>query len=364
MKISDIPEIYRDRKVLITGHTGFKGSWLSIWLNDIGAKVAGYSLEPNTKPNNYELCHLNEKIDSNIGDLRDESSLRKALKKNRPEIIFHLAAQPIVRLSYDEPKMTYETNIMGLINLFEAARETESVRAIVVITSDKCYENKEWEWGYRETDELGGYDPYSSSKACAEIVTKSYRRSFFNLPNRNVLVASTRAGNVIGGGDWSPDRIIPDIMRAIQDNQILELRFPNAERPWQHVLEPLAGYLKLGAYLLSERESFQGAWNFGPAPSEVLTVEELVKCAYKCWGLDVNYRINNTNSDLHESNYLQLDSSKAYRKLKWKAILSVREAVCFTIDWYKHYYENRSDAFELCQSQINKYNELAKTQNL
>jgi CDP-glucose 4,6-dehydratase len=284
-------------------------------------------------------------------------------QKEQPEIVFHLAAQPIVRLSYKEPTKTYETNLMGAVNLLEAVRLTNSVKVVVVITSDKCYENKEWVWGYRETDELGGHDPYSSSKACVEIITASYRRSYFNSSERKIYLATARAGNVIGGGDWSEDRIVPDLIKAIDRNETLELRNPKAVRPWQHVLEPLAGYLKLAALLTAGPDAYEGAWNFGPMSAEVISVEELIQHARSCWGNDLNYQINSTWNSWHETHYLQLDSSKAFRLLNWKTILNPYQAVELTIDWYKAYYQSGSAAYELCLEQIKNYTALVQARN-
>ena len=271
--------VYKGKKVLVTGHTGFKGSWLSLWLIKLGAKVIGYALEPPTNSNHFELLNLD--MVSIIGDIRDRDRLNAIFKKYKPEVVFHLAAQPLVRYSYINPVETFETNVMGTINVFEACRITESVKAIVNITSDKCYENKEWIWGYRESDPLGGYDPYSASKGCAELVTSSYRKSFFNPEDyskkHNTLLASARSGNVIGGGDWGKDRLIPDIVRAISKNEKLYIRNPKATRPWQHVLEPLSGYLFLGQMLLEGKTEFADAWNFGPNEGCHTDVETVVK---------------------------------------------------------------------------------------
>ena len=271
--------IYNNKTVLVTGHTGFKGSWLCFWLIQMGAKVIGYSLEPPTSPNHFELLNLD--MVSVIGDIRDSNRLNAVFAQYQPEIVFHLAAQPLVRLSYKEPVETFETNVIGTLKVFEACRNTKSVRAIVNITSDKCYENKEWVWGYRENDPMGGYDPYSASKGCAELVTSSYRNSFFNVneygKSHNVLLASCRAGNVIGGGDWAKDRLMTDIMVAVSEGKKVVIRNPRATMPWQHVLEPLSGYLMLGQKLLEGKKEFAQAWNFGPGEQGAITVKEVVE---------------------------------------------------------------------------------------
>jgi CDP-glucose 4,6-dehydratase len=271
--------IYNNKTVLVTGHTGFKGSWLCFWLIQMGAKVIGYSLEPPTSPNHFELLNLD--MVSVIGDIRDSDKLNAVFAQYQPEIVFHLAAQPLVRLSYKEPVETFETNVIGTLKVFEACRNTKSVRAIVNITSDKCYENKEWVWGYRENDPMGGYDPYSASKGCAELVTSSYRNSFFNVneygKSHNVLLASCRAGNVIGGGDWAKDRLMTDIMVAVSEGKKVVIRNPRATMPWQHVLEPLSGYLMLGQKLFEGKKEFAQAWNFGPGEQGAITVKEVVE---------------------------------------------------------------------------------------
>ena len=271
--------IYNNKTVLVTGHTGFKGSWLCFWLIQMGAKVIGYSLEPPTSPNHFELLNLD--MVSVIGDIRDSDKLNAVFAQYQPEIVFHLAAQPLVRLSYKEPVETFETNVIGTLKVFEACRSTKSVRAIVNITSDKCYQNKEWVWGYRENDPMGGYDPYSASKGCAELVTSSYRNSFFNVneygKSHNVLLASCRAGNVIGGGDWAKDRLMTDIMVAVSEGKKVVIRNPRATMPWQHVLEPLSGYLMLGQKLFEGKKEFAQAWNFGPGEQGAITVKEVVE---------------------------------------------------------------------------------------
>ncbi len=334
---------YKNKKVLITGHTGFKGSWLSLWLTKLGAKILGYALDPPTDPNHISLLNLD--IKSVIGDIRDLQKLNNAINRFKPEIIFHMAAQPLVRPSYKDPVETFETNVMGTINLYEACRKTDSVKAIINITSDKCYENKEWVWGYRENDPMGGYDPYSASKGCSEIVTSSYRNSFFNLDrygkDHNVLLASVRAGNVAGGGDWSEDRLIPDIMKAVSTGQKVIIRSPHATRPWQHVLEPLSGYLHLGQKLIEKNKNFAEAWNFGPSDEGSITVGEVVNAMKSYWG-KIDYTAKSNENNLHEANLLKLDCSKANTRLKWKGIWNSDTTFQKTANWYKEYYENNS----------------------
>ena len=334
--------IYKDKTALVTGHTGFKGSWLSLWLQELGANVVGYALDPPTQPNHFELLNLD--IVSIIADILDKAKIENVVRKYRPEIVFHLAAQPLVRDSYIIPHETYETNIMGTVNLFEAVRKSESVRAILNITSDKCYENREWVWGYRENDPMGGYDPYSSSKGCSELITSSYRSSFFNNDaygkSHQVLVASCRAGNVIGGGDWAKDRLIPDVVKAAAKGNTVPVRNPHATRPWQHVLDPLYGYLLLGQKLLEGKAEFEEAWNFGPNDDNVLTVESLLMLCNQYWN-DIKYRVENENNQLHEASLLKLDVSKAKSKLQLKSVWSSEKAIEKTIKWYKNFYKNK-----------------------
>ncbi len=340
--------IYKNKEVLVTGHTGFKGSWLSLWLTELGARVIGYSLEPPTEPNLFESISLEDKIIHVIGDVRDEEHLTSIFEKHQPEFVFHLAAQPLVRLSYKEPRLTYETNVMGTVNVLEAVRKTRSVRVCIIITSDKCYENREWVYGYRETDPVGGYDPYSSSKGCVELVTSAYRRSFFSDYGKthNVALSSVRAGNVIGGGDWGEDRIIPDCMRAFSEGKRIMLRSPSAVRPWQYVLEPLSGYLLLGALMYKDGTSYSAPWNFGPNVERMTTVEELVNLAIEYWGGGA-YTIDTANHP-HEVNLLRLDASKAHALLGWKPVYNVYEAAERTVSWYKKFYAGISRE-ELCQ---------------
>ena len=333
--------IYKDKVVLVTGHTGFKGSWLVYWLKEMGANVVGYSLEAPTTPNHIDLLDLD--IVSIIGDIRDQQKLDETFTTYNPDIVFHLAAQPLVRLSYDEPVETYETNVMGTLKVLEACRKTYSVKVIVNITSDKAYENKEWIWGYRENDPMGGYDPYSSSKGCAELLASSYRNSYFNLNDygtkHNTLLASCRAGNVIGGGDWAKDRLITDIMVAVSKGEKVKIRNPYATRPWQHVLEPLSGYLHVGQKLLEGKKEFAEGWNFGPSDEGSISVEEVVKYIQKYWD-KIDYELNLSEEHPHEANLLKLDCSKAHIKLKWIDVWDSQKTFEMMTNWYRFYYEN------------------------
>lgn len=338
--------IYNNKTVFVTGHTGFKGSWLTYWLKSMGAKVVGYSLQAPTEPSHIELLNLD--IVSIIGDIRDLDKLNLALATHKPDIVFHLAAQPLVRLSYDNPIETYETNVMGTLKVFEACR-THKVKAIVNITSDKAYENREWVWGYRENDPMGGYDPYSSSKGCADLLANSYRNSYFNpkeyKKSHNTLLASCRAGNVIGGGDWAQDRLMTDIMLSVSKGKKVSIRNPNATRPWQHVLEPLSGYLAIGQKLLEEKVQFGEAWNFGPSDEGSITVEEVVNNVKQHWD-KIDYEITRDPHQLHEANLLKLDCSKAHIHLKWKDVWDSATTFEKTVKWYKAFYENGSTLTE------------------
>ena len=333
--------IYRNMRVLITGHTGFKGSWLALWCTQMGAKVIGYSLQPPTKPNHFHL--LDMEMDSIIGDIRDVVTVKQVFKDQQPDIVFHLAAQPIVRISYKEPVETFTTNVMGTINILEASRESSTVRAVVNVTSDKCYENREWPWGYREIDALGGFDPYSTSKGCSELITSCWRNSFFNLKGysviHNVLLASGRAGNVIGGGDWALDRLIPDIMRAINQDEKVMIRNPHATRPWQHVLEPLSGYLLLGQKLLAGQKEFAESWNFGPSENDQVTVGEIVELVKEAWPKTA-YSVRTIPDNPHEAGRLRLDCTKARTRLHWSPVWSGNMAVEKTVRWYRTFYES------------------------
>lgn len=329
--------IYRDKRVFITGHNGFKGSWLVLWLTRMGAIVKGYSLSPPTIPNHWELLGL--EIESVYGDIRDNNKLENEILNFQPDIVFHLAAQAIVRYSYEHPVETYETNAIGTLKLFEACRKAKSVRAVINVTSDKCYENKEWVYGYRENDAMGGYDPYSSSKGCSELVTAAYRNSYWNLDkydvDHEVLLASCRAGNVIGGGDWGPDRLIPDIVKAISKGEIVQIRSPHASRPWQHVLDPLSGYLLVGQKLLEKNKSVAKSWNFGPSDDGCLYVKDVIEIMQKLWPeLKVNY---DNSSQLHEARMLKLDCSQAHMELKWKGVWGRDRLFINTVNWYRDY---------------------------
>lgn len=350
-------EIYKDKKVFLTGHTGFKGSWLAIWLTQLGAKVCGYSLAPNTKPSMFEELGVSQKIEKSvIGDILDEEKLAKTMNEFQPDIVFHLAAQPLVRLSYHEPVMTYKTNVIGSLNVLEAARHCKSVKAFVNVTTDKCYENKEINRGYREDEPMGGYDMYSSSKGCVEIMSSSFRRSFLQ-EDGTYAMATARAGNVIGGGDWAQDRLIPDCVRFINSNQKIEIRNPVAVRPWQHVLEPLSGYLLLGEKLLKDGKVFADGFNFGPEEESVLTVAEVAKRVVEDYGR--GEVVVGPKSSLHEAGLLMLNIDKAKKVLGWCPTYNAGQAISNTVEWYKRFY-NREDMYEFTLKQIKNYEENIK----
>ena len=346
--------VYNGKTVLVTGHTGFKGSWLSIWLNMMGAKVVGYSLDPYSERGNFEACHLHDRLLADIrGDTRDYEKLNQTIKQYRPEIIFHLAAQALVRKAYAHPKETYETNLMGSLNIMEAVRENDCVKTVVMITSDKCYENVEQIWGYKETDRMGGYDPYSSSKGCTELMISSYRNSYFNpkdYAKHGKAVASVRAGNVIGGGDWSADRLIPDCIRFIEAGKDIEIRNPIATRPWEHVLEPLSGYLRVGEKLIEDPVKYATSFNFGPHISANKTVWEVVSRLVGYYGKGRVVDVSNP-ADLHENTLLNLDVTKAYVMLGWEARWNLQEAIEKTVDWYKEALLTY-DMYDFCVQQI------------
>jgi CDP-glucose 4,6-dehydratase len=328
---------YGGRRVFVTGHTGFKGSWLCLWLEHLGARVTGYALAPSTEPSHYALLDL--ALDSVIADLKDGPALHAALEAAQPEIVFHLAAQPIVLRSYEDPLETFETNVLGTARLLEACRHVESVQAVIVVTTDKCYENREWIYGYREDDRLGGHDPYSASKAAAELVTASFRRSFFETPQGSrARVATARAGNVIGGGDWTEHRLVPDVMRAASESRPVRIRNPGSSRPWQHVLEPLSGYLTLGAELLAGRQELATAWNFGPGLDSNLTTAELFALMQRSWP-EIRCELAPQEQAPHEAGLLMLDSTKARRELGWRPTWNLETTLHETVRWYRTFYE-------------------------
>jgi CDP-glucose 4,6-dehydratase len=350
-------DFYKNRTVLVTGETGFKGSWLAIWLKHLGAKVVGYSIDPPSQPSNFEVCRLADKITHIQGDIRDYERLYSVVQDFRPEVVFHLAAQPLVRLSFDKTRYTFDANIMGTVNALEAARLTDSVRSVVAISSDKCYQNIGTEAGYRETDPLGGYDPYSASKACAELAIAVYRDARFQkaaTPQSDISIASTRAGNVIGGGDWADDRIVPDTVRAIASNSDIVVRSPDSVRPWQHVLEPLSAYLWLGALLTKDRQ-YCTSWNIGPDENVVPTVEHVVKGILHRWPGNTRLVVERDQS-FRESKLLRLDCSKAHQELRWRAAWGIDRTLDAIVAWYKHYY-NRDfeDMYAFTTQQIEEY---------
>ena len=348
------------RKVFITGHTGFKGGWLSLWLQQLGAEVYGYALNPPTQPCLFQAASVARGMQSEIGDICDLPGMQRAIHSFRPEIVFHLAAQSLVRASYEDPVGTYATNVVGTANVLEAIRTCDSIRAVVAITTDKCYENKEWIWPYRENDRLGGHDPYSSSKACAEMVVASYRDSFFSGDRdtrHGVALASARAGNVIGGGDWAQDRLVPDIMRAFANQQTVKIRNPHAVRPWQHVLEPLRGYLLLAERLHRHGSKFAEAWNFGPEYGDARAVQWIVERLAESWGNGARWELD-ASQHPHEAQMLKLDWSKAADRLDWRPTLHLGDALQFTADWYRAW-SSGTEMHGFTCSQIKQYQERA-----
>lgn len=348
---------YKDKRVLVTGHTGFKGSWLSVWLHELGAEVVGVGLDPYSDKDNYVLSKVGEKMKADLRiDIRKGEQLKQVFQKYQPEIVFHLAAQPLVRLSYDIPVETYETNVMGSINVMEAIRSIDSACMAIMITTDKCYENREQIWGYRENEPMGGYDPYSSSKGAAEIAIASWRRSFFNPKDygkkHHVSIASVRAGNVIGGGDWSKDRIIPDCIRALEGNRAIEIRSPKAIRPWQHVLEPLGGYMLLAKKMWEAPTQYCEGWNFGPRMESVATVWDVANKLIDNYGKGLLKDVS-TPTALHEAKLLMLDINKAKFQLGWEPRMDIDQCMTMVADWYKRY--QAEDVYKLCVRQINKY---------
>lgn len=350
------PSFWKSKRVLITGHTGFKGGWLSIWLQRLGATVAGYALEPTTETSLFDAANVGASMTSVIADVRDLDRLNGFVSEYRPEVIFHMAAQSLVRRSYADPVDTYGSNVMGTVHLLEAARRCADVRVVVNVTSDKCYENREWPWAYRENEPMGGYDPYSSSKGCAELITSAYRRSFFACEpatgrSAPLALASARAGNVIGGGDWAEDRLVPDIMRAFLSGQAAVIRNPGSVRPWQHVLEPLRGYLILAERLYDAGSDFAQAWNFGPSDSDTKPVGWLVDRLCTFWGPAARWERDGSQAQPHEAYVLKLDCSKARAELGWQPRLGLEEALSWTVDWYKCF-ERAGDLRALTEDQI------------
>ena len=344
------------KRVLVTGHTGFKGSWLSLWLQSLGANVVGYALDPPTSPSLFEMASVADGMVSEVGDVRDAGHLESVISEHQPEVLFHLAAQPLVRYSYQHPVETYSTNVLGTLNVLESVRLADCVRAAVFITSDKCYLNKEWLWGYRENERLGGQDPYSSSKACAELVISAYRDSYFQIHEQDrhgVALASARAGNVIGGGDWAKDRLIPDVMRAITGGQPVIVRSPGATRPWQHVLDPLHGYLSLAEQLWESGSDFAQAWNFGPSSEEAKSVSWIVEYLTQSWGKGASWELD-SGQHPHENTYLRLDCSKARDRLGWGPRLRVSVALDWIVEWYRELGKGGSMR-DVTQNQIRRF---------
>jgi CDP-glucose 4,6-dehydratase len=354
--MSNCPDknFWSQRRVLVTGHTGFKGGWLYCWLRNMGAEVLGYSLEPDTRPNIFSSIDTSSGA-SVMGDLCDYESLRNVFLDFQPEVVFHLAAQPLVRRSYNEPRLTYMTNVIGTQNVLESVRLTDSVKVMVSVTTDKVYENREWDWGYRERDALGGHDPYSSSKACADILTRSYRRSYFSNNERLCHVFAARAGNVVGGGDWAEDRIVPDAIKSFMNDEPLEIRNPCALRPWQHVIEPLAGYLMLAErYFDSETESKYESWNFGPPDSSAIPVVDIANILASNWGDGARVEVAEMDGAPHEAGLLKLDSSRAIKYLGWGPIMDVATTLAMTVAWYQGH-NNGRPVEELISEDIEKY---------
>jgi CDP-glucose 4,6-dehydratase len=361
--IYELLNYYRDKRVLVTGHTGFKGSWLSIWLQYIGAKVIGYSLDPVNSNDNFVLSEMSTRMKDIRGDIRDREQLFNVFNEEKPEIVFHLAAQALVIDGYSRPIDTYEINTIGTANVLEAVRQSNTVHTAVFITTDKVYENQEWFWPYRENEPMGGFDPYSSSKGAAELIIASYRNSFFNpskYSEHKKSIASARAGNVIGGGDWAPNRIVPDCILAIENSRTIEVRSPNAVRPWQHVLEPLGGYLLLGSSMGKHPEKFAQAWNFGPKAENIITVKNIVSKLIETYGRG-EWNDVSISGALHEAKLLALDINKAKNLLNWDPVLDFQETIQFTVDWYKNY--KSVNVFDLCINQINEYNKLWRLKN-
>lgn len=346
------PAFWKGKRVFVTGHTGFKGSWLSLWLQDMGAIVKGFALEPNTNPNLFTQAKVAQNMESEIGDITDLKHITESMIAFNPEVLIHMAAQPLVRLSYLEPVLTYATNVMGIVNVLEAARKCSNLKAIVSVTTDKCYENKEWAWGYRENEAMGGHDPYSSSKGCAELVTAAYRKSFYNDAN-SAFLASARAGNVIGGGDWADDRLIPDIIKAFEKNIPVIVRNPLATRPWQHVLEPLSGYLVLAQHLYEDGSTYAEGWNFGPKDEDCKPVNWILDTMVTKWGKGASWELDKNNNP-HEAGYLKLDCSKAAMQLNWYPKWNLENTLESIINWHQNYISGKNIQ-EQCLLEIAKY---------
>ncbi len=355
------PAFWRDKRVFLTGHTGFKGSWMSLWLQSLGANLTGYALGPQTEPSLFDEARVGTGMRSIFGDIRDLVLLQKTMEECQPEIVVHMAAQSLVRYSYANPVETYSINVMGTVHLLEAVRNATSVRAVVNITTDKCYENREWAWGYRENEPMGGYDPYSNSKGCAELVSSAYRSSFFSASSQaqhRVALATVRAGNVIGGGDWARDRLIPDVLAAFEQGKPVDIRYPYATRPWQHVLEPLRGYLTLSERLYENGHSYAEGWNFGPNDEDAKPVGWIVEQMAKLWGEGAQWQIDSREHP-HEANYLKLDISKARGRLNWHPALRLNDALKLIIDWSKQR-QAGADMHQLTMSQIHSYQTLTQ----
>lgn len=349
---STSPEFWQGKRVFVTGHTGFKGSWLTLWLHSMGASVKGLALEPPTEPALFRVARIEGEIESEIGDIRDRATVETSIRAFNPDILIHMAAQPLVRLSYREPVETYATNVMGTVHVLEAARRCSNLRAIVNVTTDKCYENREWDWGYRENEPMGGFDPYSNSKGCSELVTAAYRQSFFSAPDSPAL-ASARAGNVIGGGDWAEDRLIPDILRAFESGKSVTIRNPFATRPWQHVLEPLSGYLLLAERAYTSGLELAQGWNFGPADDDVQPVQWILNHMVERWGQGASWTLE-TSQQPHEAQLLKLDISKARAKLKWRPRWALAHSLDTIIDWHQAWLSGQ-DMQKITLEQIRAY---------
>lgn len=350
-------QFWRGRRVLVTGHTGFKGSWMSLWLQALGAELTGLALEPNTRPSLFEEAQVGSGMRSIVGDIRDASLVERVMREARPEVVIHMAAQPLVRYSYEAPVETYATNVMGTVHVLEAVRRTPEVRAVVNVTTDKCYDNREWVWGYREDEPMGGHDPYSSSKGCAELVSASYRRSF--LQQAGIFLATARAGNVIGGGDWAADRLVPDILRGFEHGEVVPIRRPLAVRPWQHVLEPVRGYLMLAELLHTRGAPYAEAWNFGPNDEDARPVSWIVERMAGLWGDDARWATD-TGEHPHEAGYLKLDISKARARLGWRPSLRLDEALQLIVQWSRQRRDG-ADVRRLTLDQIAAYQTSTET---